>query len=357
MDESQAETSFQNLGLEFASKSDPIIPLDQPLASHSGDNNEKDQNDPPGLEEVAGREQEDNLVKEPTADSVEGNTSQIRPEENWIPIRVKKKRSGGPVGGLNHTKNPTHDLNLQYTFQSKKLPLNHVSSAGKLHFSGSNLKFPSQKANFHSGATNPLAAVCAESEVCPPNRFECLNSVEDQSVQAESDGPPDLSVLHHTPDPAEPHVAPNESISPLHLSSPSNSAGHTPFPPRRPSFLKRGVLSSHIDPRNSVEPKPGAASTRAQFDETPSSLGPIAPPSSSLTSNKSLFDHMKAAVRHNHAGIVAQPIGPLMNKKPPADCTESKEKGRTVKGQDGNDQRRMKIGNNVDLYGKKDRNY
>ncbi|KAJ4965456.1 hypothetical protein NE237_017305 [Protea cynaroides] len=254
-------------------------------------NTQKDQNDSPSLEEAAGREEEDRLPRGPVEDTVEGTSSQIRLEENWIPIWVKKKRSGGSV-------------------------------------------------------------VCAETALCPPNRFWCLNSEDDQSALAGPDGPPAASVMHPTPDPSDPLAVPNESLVSPALTSPSNSAGHIPYPPRRPSLLKRGGLTSHFEPRTRLASKPSDGSTRAQPEVTQSPLGPIAPPASSLAPNKSLFDQMRAVVHHSDVGNVVQPIGPIMNKKCPADCSESMEKERMSKGQDFHDQRSLKNGENMDLYGK-----
>ncbi|KAJ4957456.1 hypothetical protein NE237_024567 [Protea cynaroides] len=204
-------------------------------------NTKKDQLDSPGLEEAAGREEEDRLPRGPVEDTVEGTPSQIWLEDNWIPIRVKKKRSGGSVGGLNRTKNPIHVLNHQSSSQPKNQPLKHVSTPGKLDSTDSNFKFPSQKTTFLSSASKANVAVCVETALCPPNRFGCLNFEDDQSALAEPDGPPTTSIMHPPPDPSDPLAIPNESLLSPALTIPSNSAGHTPYPPRRHLYSKEVV--------------------------------------------------------------------------------------------------------------------
>ncbi|KAJ4945367.1 hypothetical protein NE237_008264 [Protea cynaroides] len=321
-------------------------------SARSVDEAEKELTDPPGLEEDEGRVNDAEQSKEPSAKLKEPEITQVRPEEKWIPIRAKKKRSGGAVDGLGHNQKPTQIVNHQKSAQSRKGPLNHVSSSGKLDFSESNLNFPSLKASFLSSDTNQAVAVCSDPISCSANRFEGLHSLVEQSAQKEDTGPQALSEKFPLPGPQEPQTSPNASISSTHLYSPSKSAGHTPFTHRRPSILKKGGNPNLIETRSSVEHQLGGVPIRAQISKNPAGLGPIAPPSSTLPSNRSLFDHMRAAVRHTHVGNDDHPSGSVKTKNPLVDCNARKERGISDTGQCDQDQRRMKLGNRLHLHGK-----
>ncbi|KAJ4963925.1 hypothetical protein NE237_023864 [Protea cynaroides] len=304
-----------------------------------------------GLEKAAVSE-DDRLPRGPVDGRLEGTPSQSRLEEDWTPIRVKKKRSGGSHGGLNHTMNPTHILTHQSYSLHKNQPLKQVSTPGKLVSTDSNFKNPSQNATFLFGATNSKSAGCVETALCPPNRFGCLNSEEDQSALAGPTSPPAVTAMQAPPGPSDPLAVPNEPLLSPGLTIPTNSAGHTPYPPRRPSLLKRGGLNRQSEPRSRLAFNPSAGSTRAQVEVPQSPLGPIAPPSSILASNKSLFDQMRAVVRQSHAGNVSHPIGPITNINCPSDCGEIMEKDRMIRGKDYHDQRGKKNGEDLELYGK-----
>ncbi|KAJ4949749.1 hypothetical protein NE237_026764 [Protea cynaroides] len=87
-------------------------------------------------------------------DHPKGPESQSRLEEDWTPIRVKKKRSGGSLGGLN----PTHIPSPFPPTLTQNQTMNQVSTLA-----------------------------CLESASPGLNRFSCLEADMDQTVSA---GPP-----------------------------------------------------------------------------------------------------------------------------------------------------------------------
>ncbi|KAJ4948029.1 hypothetical protein NE237_000008 [Protea cynaroides] len=189
--------------------------------------------------------------------------------------------------------------------------------------------FLSQNDSFLFGATKPKPAAKAETILCPPNRFGCLYSNEEQNVLAGPTGPPAVSDSQVTPGHSEPLDEPQEPILSPELNNSLNSVGHTPFPPRRLSSLKRGGLCRQSEPRNNLALNTSSGSTRAQVVVPQSPLGPIAPPSFNVVSNKSLFDQMRAVVPQNHARTVVKPIGPtdpINTINFSSDCAKTKEK-------------------------------
>ncbi|KAJ4945335.1 hypothetical protein NE237_016324 [Protea cynaroides] len=272
----------------------------QPVQSspRSVDDAEKDLNGLPGVENDEERVNDVEQPKELSAKLKESEISQVRPEEEWIPIRAKKKRSGGAMDGLGHTQDPTQILNHQKYTLPRNESLKHLSTAD-----------------------------CSDPISCSANRFEGLQSLVEQSAQNVDSNPHAVTENLSFSAPLEAHLSPTASISSTHLISPSKSAGHTPFTHRRPSILKKGGKLNLFETRSSVEHLRGGGSNRAQLSQNPSRLGPIAPPSSSLPSNRSLFDHMKAAVRHNHVGKVDQSSGSVMTKTPLVECIANKENG------------------------------
>ncbi|KAJ4961858.1 hypothetical protein NE237_021768 [Protea cynaroides] len=151
-----------------------------------------------GLEEAAVTV-EDNIPRGSADGRLEGPPIQSRLEEEWTPIRVKKKRSGGPHGGGKPSLNPTHILTHQSSSLPKDQSLELVASSGKLNTIDSKFKNPSQNDSFLFGATNPKPAAEAETVLCPLNRFGCLYSDEEQNVLAGPTGPPAVSDLQVTP--------------------------------------------------------------------------------------------------------------------------------------------------------------
>ncbi|KAJ4943945.1 hypothetical protein NE237_026741 [Protea cynaroides] len=99
-------------------------------------------------------------------------------DEEWTPIRVKKKRSSASHGGLN----PTHILtNLSPTLRQSQ-PKEHVSNPGKSFSTVSNNQIPSQELNFPSSVKFSKSAAYTDSAICSPNHFECLAVGVVQSV-------------------------------------------------------------------------------------------------------------------------------------------------------------------------------
>ncbi|KAJ4935073.1 hypothetical protein NE237_002657 [Protea cynaroides] len=252
----------------------------QPVQSspRSVDDAEKDLNGLPGVENDEERVKDAEQPKEHSAKLKESEISQVRPEEEWIPIRAKKKRSGGAMDGLGHTQNPTQILNHQKSTLSRNESLNHLSTSGKLAESESNLNFPPLKASFLSSDKIQSAADCSDPVSCSANRFERLQSLVEQSSQNVDSNPHAVSENLSFSAPLEAQMSPTASISSTHLISPSKSAGHTPFTHRRPSILKKGGKLNLIETRSSVEHLRGGVPNRAQLSQNPSRLGPIAPP-------------------------------------------------------------------------------
>ncbi|KAJ4965586.1 hypothetical protein NE237_017435 [Protea cynaroides] len=171
-----------------------------------GDKKDTDEISPSVLGEVVVNE-DDSPLKGPVDVNLEGSESHSRLEEVWTPNRVKKKRSGGSHGGLH----PTH------------LP-------------------PPLRQNQTLDQVSTLA--CPDSPFYVPNRFGCLVSDDAQSALPGPSGPPALTaIVQPSPDPSDPLPDPTEPLSSPGLTSPSCSAGHTPYPPRRPFLHKpRGSI-------------------------------------------------------------------------------------------------------------------
>ncbi|KAJ4965375.1 hypothetical protein NE237_017224 [Protea cynaroides] len=98
-----------------------------------------------------------------------------------------------------------------------------------------------------------------EEEESQSVREECEKdddiSILKLSVLAGPTGPPVVSELLVPPGQPEPLVEPQQPLLSPELNISSNSAGHTPFPPRRHSSLKRGVLCEQIpEPGNILTP-------------------------------------------------------------------------------------------------------
>ncbi|KAJ4949733.1 hypothetical protein NE237_014257 [Protea cynaroides] len=326
----------------------------QPVQSspRSVDDAEKDLNGLPGVENDEERVNDVEQPKELSAKLKESEISQVRPEEEWVPIRAKKKRSGGAMDGLGHTQDPTQILNHQKYTLPRNESLKHLSTAGKLAESEPNLKFSPLKASFLSNDKIQTAAVCTDPVSCSANRFERLQSLVEQSSQNVDSNPHAVSENLSFSAPLEAHLSPTASISSTHLISPAKSAGHTPFTHRRPSILKKGGKLNLFETRSCVDHLRGGGSNRAQLSQNPSRLGPIAPPSSSLPSNRSLFDQMKASVRHNHVGKGDQSSGSVMTKTSLVECITNKENGFSDTGHHEQEHRKMKLGNRLNMHGK-----
>ncbi|KAJ4965552.1 hypothetical protein NE237_017401 [Protea cynaroides] len=178
---------------------------------------------PSGLDEAAVFE-DDSLTRGLVDGRLEGTLTHSRLEEDWTPIWVKKKRSSGSHGGINHSINPTHILTQQSNSLRKNQPLKHVSTPGKMVSNDSNFKNPSQNATFLSGVINSKSIACSESALCPPNRFGCLVSEEDQSTQTGPPGPPAATALQAPPGPSDPLPDRTEPLlSPGHAGNVAHS--------------------------------------------------------------------------------------------------------------------------------------
>ncbi|KAJ4949846.1 hypothetical protein NE237_008315 [Protea cynaroides] len=153
-------------------------------------------------------------------------------EEDWTPIRVKKKRSAGSPGGLNPTLCPSHrplSLPLQQC-------LEQVSTRGKSPPLASNFIFPPKKSSFQSNSRCLNSGACSESAASGLNHFGCLAAEEDQSVHAGPPKPPVPPVpAKPAHEPITPSLEPSAALSFSGLKSSPSSAGHTPYPPRRPA--------------------------------------------------------------------------------------------------------------------------
>ncbi|KAJ4977341.1 hypothetical protein NE237_002447 [Protea cynaroides] len=259
-------------------------------------------------------------------DHPKGPESQSRLEEDWTPIRVKKKRSGGSLGGLN----PTHIPSPFPPTLTQNQTLNQVSTLGKSAPLVSNISFPPKKSNFLSCNQFSNSAACLESASPGLNRFGCLAADMDQTVSAGPPAPPAPPVPSQPAhEPSEPSLEPSEPHSFSGLKSSPCSAGHTPYTLRRPSqFFSRGSLRSSPPCRVDLAiPPPGP--TRAKSGARPSPIGPIAPPSSILGSNKTLFDQVRAAVRLGHAGTLGQPSSTVNNATSYPMLGDDLERGRS----------------------------
>ncbi|KAJ4948023.1 hypothetical protein NE237_016335 [Protea cynaroides] len=189
--------------------------------------------------------EDDSQLKGSVAGFHEGPESQSRLEEVWTSIRVKKKRSDGSLGGLNPTQLPTH------------LP-------------------PPLRQNLTLGQVSTLA--CPEAAFCVPNRFGCLNSDDDQTaLPGPSDPPASPAIVQPTPGPSDPLPDPTEPLPSPGLNSPSCSAGHTLYPPRRPFPHKPHGSLRQPYPSCMVAIKTPSGSTRTQPGALQSPLCPIAP--------------------------------------------------------------------------------
>ncbi|KAJ4949855.1 hypothetical protein NE237_016304 [Protea cynaroides] len=142
-----------------------------------------------------------------------------------------------------------------------------------------------------------------------PSFFGCLAAEPDPA----SPGRPSMPAVPLPPAVSDlsPPLAVGKS-KPIPLpgpKSPSSSAGHTPFPPRRsgaPSVS--GSSSNSPNPCPVVKPPFISDSPTGLVEPSSSPLGPIGPPSFSACPGpkKSLFQHARAAVRPGQWSLLGQ---------------------------------------------------
>ncbi|KAJ4961169.1 hypothetical protein NE237_021079 [Protea cynaroides] len=95
-----------------------------------------------------------------------------------------------------------------------------------------------------SASESELGPACPDSAFCVPNRFGCLVSDDAQTTLLGPSGPPaSPAIVQPSLDPSDPLPDPTKPLSSPGLTSPLCSAGHTPYPPRRPFLHKpRGSI-------------------------------------------------------------------------------------------------------------------
>ncbi|KAJ4940051.1 hypothetical protein NE237_014216 [Protea cynaroides] len=169
-------------------------------------------------------------------------------EDHWTLIRARKMRSAGSPG----LKKPTRSISPSSC--QLDLSLEQVAAVGKSTSLTPQSSFPPKNPSFLSGVSFSNSRSGLVSAAPGPSYFGCLAAVEDQArpvLPIKPSAPPAPAISDQSPPPCF------ENRRPIPLSgpkTPSSSAGHTPFPPRRP------VLSADKGPTcNSPLPVPWIA--------------------------------------------------------------------------------------------------
>ncbi|KAJ4949845.1 hypothetical protein NE237_026731 [Protea cynaroides] len=193
-------------------------------------------------------------------------------EEEWTPIRVKKKRSAGSPGFVYPTRSPLPQPLHQ------ELGLEQVSSGGKSSSLTSKSNFPPKNPSFCSGVSVLNSGACPVSAAPGPSYFGCLAAEEDLSSHVVSPKPPVPPAPAKSAQVLSPSFETCVSVPCSGPKSPSSSAGHTPFPPRRPGLVSENGPSRRSPPVPWSVPLPFLAFQKPNLAPAPPPLALLPPP-------------------------------------------------------------------------------